>query len=234
MEVHRSEHLRKNITGVCLMAAPLVLVIGQLIHPVDKTDGAAELRVVVDNLDRWYAAHIIELVAIALMIPAVLGLAHLIHERRPTAAYAGGALSLLGLVAVAAVTGTEGLGGYFVAKADPDSPGSVAFFESMLEGGRLLPLYLVTLLLGIGLIVTAVGLYRSRVVAPWSAVAIGLGSLLIDLGFPAGVPALVWAGMLLLLAGMAPIGYSVLTGSDSAWEHTPDFAGFRPPAPTAT
>lgn len=227
MDMNRSEHLRKTITGICLIAAPLVLLVGQLIHPVDKTDAADELAVVARNLDRWYAAHLILLVSLVLMIPAVLGLAHLIHERRSTLAYTGGALSLIGVVAVAAVVGADGIAGYFVAAAAPDSPSSVSVFDRLLNGGRMLPLYLATLLLGLGLLTLAVGLYRAKVVAPWSALAIGLGGIVIDIGFPAGVAAIVVAGMAVLLVGMAPIGYAVLTETDSAWAHTPDFTGFR-------
>ena len=232
MEGKRSEHLRKTITGACLIAAPLVLLIGEIIHPVDKSDAADEVALVADNLGRWYAAHLIILVALALLIPAVLGLAHLIHERRPALAYTGGGLSLIGIIAVAAVVGADGIAGYFVADASADSAVSVAVFDGLMDGARMMPLYLATLLLGIGLVVTAVGLYRSRVVAPWSAIVIGLGAILVDIGFPAGAVALVWAGMALLLVGMGPIGYAVLTESDTAWEHTPDFAGFRHAAGT--
>lgn len=232
MEPMRSEHLRKTITGVCLIAAPLLLLIGEAIHPDDKSNAADELALVADNLGRWYAAHLVELIAFALMIPAVLGLAHLIHERKPGLAYTGGGLSLIGIVAVAAVIGADGFAGYFVAEAGAGSPTAVAVFDSLMESGRMIPVYIATLLVGIGLIVTAVGLYRSQVVAPWSAGAIALGALLIDIGFPAGVAAVVWAGMALLLVGMAPIGYAVLTESDMAWQHTPTYTGFRHPAGT--
>lgn len=98
----------------------------------------------------------------------------------------------------------------------------------------MLPLYLSTLLLGIGLIVTAAALYRTRVVAPWCAIAIGLAGLAMDIGFPSGVVGLIWAGVVLLLIGMVPVGYSVLTESGADWAHTPDFVGFRHVAPTAT
>jgi hypothetical protein len=184
--------------------------------------------VVADNLDRWYAAHLIELVALALMIPAILGLAHLIHQRRPTLSYAGGGLSLIGVVSVAAVTGADGMAGYFVAKASPDSPTSIAFFDNLIDGGRMLPLYLATLLLGIGLVVTAVGLYRSRVVPAWAALAIGTGAILLDIGFPAGVPALILLGIGLLLVGMGSTGYSVPTETDSAWSRRLNSAASAP------
>lgn len=231
MEANSSEHLRKNITGVCLIAGPLALLVGQIVHPVEKSDAADQLRLVAANLDRWYAAHLILLVAVVLMIPAVLGLAHLIHERRTMLAYVGGGLSLIGIVAVSALIGTDGVAGYFVASGTPDAPASVAFFDSVINSGRMMPLYIATLLFGLGLIVTAVGLYQTRVVAQWSAIAIGLGGLLVDIGFPAGAAAIVLVGMAVLLIGMLPVGYGVLTETDTEWVHTPEFRGFRHPTP---
>jgi len=45
MDTNRSEHLRKMVTGVCLIAAPLVFVVSESIHPDDKTNAADEVAV---------------------------------------------------------------------------------------------------------------------------------------------------------------------------------------------
>jgi hypothetical protein len=82
------------------------------------------------------------------------------------------------------------------------------------------------LLVFVGLIVLAVQLWRTRVVASWQAAAIALGSVLVGAAGPSAVQVLSVAGMVLLFIGLAPIGYMVLTESDAEWEHTPEFRGF--------
>jgi hypothetical protein len=78
-----------------------VFVVSESIHPDDKTNATDEVAVIAGGLDRWYTAHALEIVGIALMVGAVLGLAHLLHERSPGYAVVGGGLALIGLVVLA-------------------------------------------------------------------------------------------------------------------------------------
>ena len=65
---------RRPVAGFCLIAAPVVLLVGALVHPRSKDDAAAPIAIVSDNADRYYAAHAILLAGLALFLPAVLGL----------------------------------------------------------------------------------------------------------------------------------------------------------------
>lgn len=206
-----AEHSTKAATGVCLIAAPVLLLVGQLFHPTDSTDPAEQLTVVADNLGRWYAAHVVQLIAFILFMPAVLGLAHLTQARRPGLATIGSRLVLTGVAFIAALIGADGVGAYIVADVSPDSAVSAAIFEGFMESSAMLPLYAGSLLFGIGLVVVSVGLHRSGVVPRWSAVALGGGGALIDIGYSAGVQVVVWGGVVLILVGMAAIGYGLLT-----------------------
>lgn len=67
---------RKTVAGVCMLAAPAFLAVGEFIHPQLETEAAAQLEVLRDNADRQYAAHILFVVSLILMIPALLGLMH--------------------------------------------------------------------------------------------------------------------------------------------------------------
>jgi hypothetical protein len=229
MEANRSEHLRKMLTGACLIAAPLVFVVSESIHPDDKTNATDEVRVVASGLDRWYTAHALEIVGLALMVGAVLGLAHLLHERSPGAAVTGGALALVGIVVGAAAFGAEGLGGYYLVKHAPTAT-AVQAWDDMYNGMRIIPFFAASLLIFVGLIVLAVQLWRTRVVASWQAGAIALGAVAVAASGPSGTQALSLAGMVVLFIGLAPIGYMVLTESDAEWAHTPEFHGFSRPA----
>jgi hypothetical protein len=226
MERERSEHLRKQVTGGCMIAAPLVLVVAELMHPDDKTEAADQVAVIAGGLDRWYAAHALEIAGFALLVGAVLGLAHLLHERRPGAAVVGGGLTLVGIVAVTAGIGAEGIGGYYLVK-NTSRAEAVRALDGMWDGMGLMAFWLVSLFIGIGFIVMAVNLWRSRVMAPWQSAALVLGSLCVLVAGPTATQALFVAGMVLFFVGLAPMGYLVMTESDAEWEHTPDFRGFR-------
>src|SRR5947209_20138814 len=94
-----AHHFRKTVAGWCMIAAPLFLLASQIVSPKLKTDEAAQIAVVVDHADRWYIASLLGLVSIVLAVPAVLGLMHMLRERRVAYGHAGGGLALLGLLA---------------------------------------------------------------------------------------------------------------------------------------
>lgn len=224
MERERSEHLRKQVTGACMIAAPLVFIVAESMHPDDKTNATDEVGVIAGGLDRWYAAHALEVVGFMLLVGAVLGLAHMLHERRATSAVVGGGLAMIGIIGLTAGIGAEGLGGYYIVKYSARAD-AVRAFHAMVDGQRLLPFFVVSLLISVGLIVMAVQLWRTRVVAPWMALAVVLGSVAIAAGGPSMLQPMIVAGMVLLFVGLAPMGYMVITETDAEWEHTPEFHG---------
>lgn len=226
METSRAEHLRKLVTGACLMLAPLVLFVGEVLHPDNRSDAADQVGVVAGGIDRWYAAHLVLLAAFILLVPAVVGLAHLLHRHRPMAAFAGGGSALAGTLAVAALIGADGIAGYYVVR-EADASTAAAVWDGLMDGAGMVPVYLVTLLFSIGLFVLALGLYRARTVAPWAAMALMAGAVLLFVGFPADMRPMVLVGMVALFVGAAPIGYAVMTESDQEWAETPQFHGFR-------
>ena len=71
-----SHHFRKTVAGVCMIGAPLLLVIGMIIHPESKTDVGDQLAVISANMDEWYAAHLILAISLVLAVPA-LSLIHI-------------------------------------------------------------------------------------------------------------------------------------------------------------
>jgi hypothetical protein len=234
MEHARAEHLRKLVTGACLIAAPAVLIVGEAIHPDEQSDAAEMMATIAGGLDRWYWAHVIVLLGMLLTVGAVLGLAHMLHERRPLLAFVGGGLAIAGVLFVSAIIGADGFAGYFVARESAATPEGVAVMDGLLEGGRMMALYVPALLLSVGVAVLGVGLWQTRVAAKWEAGLVMAGAVVMGVGFPAGSRPVVLAGMVLLLAGLAPIGYGVLTESDEEWAHTPDFHGLRRPVATGT
>ncbi len=74
----------RQIAGAAMIAAPAVIVVAEILHPKFETDAAKQLEAVAADTGRWYAAHALVLVALALVVPAFIGLAHILEATRPT------------------------------------------------------------------------------------------------------------------------------------------------------
>ena len=45
-----------------MVVAPVVLLVAMVIHPASDLDEAAQVATIADNLDAWYAAHLLALI----------------------------------------------------------------------------------------------------------------------------------------------------------------------------
>jgi hypothetical protein len=220
MEATRSEHQRKTITGVCMIAAPIALLASDALWPVTSTGVEDMVADATGHTGQVYGAVMLGVLGFMLLTGAVLGLAHLLHERRPTAALVGGAMALGGIVAGAAAYGAIGM---LMSEVVGVSRGALLLDDVMNRTG---PLFLLSMFIGIGMIVLAVGLTRAEVVAPWTAYCIIAAAIGISIGNAATIKPLILAAEIAMLAGLGTIGYQVLSETDEEWVHTPTFHGF--------
>ena len=220
-------HFRKVVAGFCMMAAPLVLLVGMVIHPERKTDEAAQLAVAADNPDAWFASHMIVLAALVLAVPAVLGLMHMLREREVAWGHIGGGLAVLGLMALTALITIDGLVVWQMAIAG-ESPAMTALYQSFTDtAGIFIPVFLLSLAFALGLVVLAMGLYRARAVHAWMAFSAALGAVCLAIAGPGASDLLAIVGAALLFVGLGSIGRMVAAESDEDWMHTPERGGFR-------
>jgi hypothetical protein len=70
-------------------------------------------------------------------------------------------------------------------------------------------------------------MYRSQVAQPWVAGSVALGAAFFAVSLPTGSPVTFTIGLALLLVGLAPVGWSVLTETDEQWHH-PAQVGAQP------
>ena len=217
----KSERLRQSICGSCLIAAPVLLLVGGLLHPTETTDAARQYEIISSNADRWELAHWIITVSMLLMVGAVLGLAHQLHEPRPVEGIFGGAVALVGVLALFAVAAAETV--VIPELGRSSEAGAAALYERIFEFGstRWTVLLVAVLLLPIGLVAMSYGLYRAQVAPTWAAGALGLGALLFAAALPTGSAVLFAIGLAAMVVGMAPIGWKVLGETDEQWEHPP-------------
>jgi hypothetical protein len=227
MHLSDAHHSRKMFAGACMVVAPLILLATVIIHPASDMDEATQVATIADNLDAWYVAHLLALISIAVMAPVVLGLMHMLREREVAFGHVGGGLAMLGLLAFAGIVGIE------LALWQMVAGGSTREAVTLLErlngtAGITIPLVLVSFGFTLGLACLAVGLYRARAVQSWMAVSMAIGAILF--GFAFGT-AMNWLGIVaaaFLVVGLGATGRMVLRETDEAWEHTPEYEGFRP------
>ena len=224
-----SQHLRKTVAGASMVLGPLLLLIAFVASPRLETEAAAQLRVAAEHVDRFYLVNLMAMVGVALMVPAVLGLMHMVRERRPVHGAIGGGLSVLGLLATMASFGIAFA--IWQMASDGVAATDVALLDSLMDtAGIVIPITAVGFLGCLGFVVLMLGMYRGHVVDWWMALCAAAGVVLINVAFPAGVLALAILGSALLVVGLGSIGVMVVRESDADWEHTPDYGGWRPAA----
>ena len=227
MHLSDAHHSRKMVAGACMVVAPVVLLVAMVVHPASDMDEAAQVATIADNLDAWYLAHLLALVAIALTVPAVLGLMHMLRERQVSLGHVGGGLAMLGLLAYTGIVGME-LAMCEMA-AGVSTAEAVALLERLNETtGIVVPFLFVSFGFAIGLACLAVGLYRARAVQSWMAISAGAGAILFGLGVASAMNWMTVVAAAFMVVGLGAIGRMVLRETDEAWEHTPEYEGFRP------
>jgi hypothetical protein len=210
-----------------MVLAPLFLLAAQIVSPKLDSDEAGQLSIVADHVDRWYLAAVLGLVSIVLAVPAVLGLMHMLRERRAAYGHVGGGLALLGLLAAMGGTAISMVVWQMVA-GGADRAEMVALLDRVNNtAGTVVPFYIGTFLFGLGMAVIALGLYLARAVYAPYCLALAAGAIVLVIGFPVASVAMTIVGAALLVVGFGSIGRIVLTEPDEAWEHTPEI-GFRP------
>jgi hypothetical protein len=227
MHLSDAHHFRKIVAGACMVVAPIVLLVAMVIHPASDMDEATQVATIADNLDAWYVAHLLALVSIALTVPAALGLMHMLREREVAFGHVGGGLAMLGLLAFAGIVGMELVMWQMVAGGSTRE--AVALLERLNEtAGIVIPFVLVSFGLSLGLACLAIGLYRARAVQSWMAISVATGAILLGIAFGAALNWLAIVAAAFLVVGLGAIGRMVLRETDEAWEHTPEYEGFRP------
>lgn len=211
---------QRLLVGTCLILSPAVLVVVELLHPLQDDDAAGLLANVAQSTTAQYWAHALALVSIALAIPAVLGLVHMARAGRPVLAHAGGILAIVGLVAFSAIVGTEFV--VWQAAKNPDTAAMTVLIDQTLESSGFVPLYLAGLAFPLGFLVLGIALLLTRTAPAWSSAALGVApAVMIVNELAIGPKWLTVASAVVFLLGTGWIGRRLLTESDEAWEAVP-------------
>jgi hypothetical protein len=207
---------RRTLAGICLIIQPLLNLISVAISPQQSTDTSEQLAMIGAYPTRFLISSLLDLLWLLLLIPAVLGLLHLLRARGALLGHIGCGFALAGAVGAAAYRGVN-LGQLQVAQSGLDQGEVLAAF-----GQASLGSVVVMLISAIGLIVgyalLAVGLWRTRA-APRGASALIVAFLVVDIvGLAAGGnKGVLLVAHTLLLVGLGWIGVRMLAMSAAQW-----------------
>jgi len=202
---------RRLLAGSALVLAPLLSLIATAIAPANEADPAAQLAVVSRTPSRWYAANLVNFVALAVLVPAVVGLMLPLRTRGAHFAHVGGGLALTGIVCVAVVSGL-GFVEWQMVGAGADRTQMAALLERVEGAPAVAPILLGSGLATLGLAVLGVGLWRRRAAPAWTAALLVFGALGIDLGYELTSAPLALAGAAANLLALGFLGARTLSG----------------------
>src|SRR5688572_17145424 len=91
-----AHHFRKTVAGICMILAPVLFLISAILAPSSDNDAGAILNAVAGDPDRFYLSTVLGIAGTVLLIPALLGLMHMLREKEVSLGHIGGGLALLG------------------------------------------------------------------------------------------------------------------------------------------
>jgi hypothetical protein len=228
MEHDRVEHYRKSVTAGAMILGPVALLAADSIWPTHGSTVKDWLGQFESAPTRGLVSAMMGVVGVLLMIGAITGVAHMLHERSPGTAVLGGALTIVGLVSIIVLVSMSGTVMYEMTRAGHDRAQMTSLLDD-LASGALVPFYVGTVFATVGAIILGVGLLRAKVVAAWSAWAFMAGALVSQVANPMGMKPLIVLADVLFVVGLGSIGWTVLSETDEEWVHTPVFHGMGRP-----
>lgn len=228
MGVSDSQHFRKTLAGVCMIAGPVLLLVAFAVSPKLETAAGKMLAVTAQHPDRAFISTLVAMVGIALVLGAVLGLAHMMRERGTGYGNVGGVIGVLGALGIMA-SFSVGFMVWLMAK-DGVTAADAHLLHRYNESAPAVIIGVVGFCLALGMVILAMGLYRAHFVDWWMAMLVAIGPVLMEVAFPAHALWMAIVGSAFLVVGLGSIGLMVLRETDEEWDHTPEYRGFRPAA----
>jgi len=207
-------------TAAALIAAPLLFLVDNLLHPEELTRGneLEQVAVIADAYTRWQAAHVIGFLAILAFTPAVLGLAFLVRRRQPTLGLVAGALALVGVMGLAAVITIDGfawgIAGELSANSFLGPKGGAEVLHDLQESEWAYAYYLTPLGFIVGMLMLAIGAARQGAVPTPAAAVLALAVLMVGTETVIVSNAYFIAGAAVFLVGGVAVALAILRMGD--------------------
>ena len=166
------------VGSTSLIVGPALMSVGDVLHPAESMDASAQVAIVAVAASRWYAAHLLLLLGMLLIVPGILTLTALVSERRPAAGHVAQALMLVSVGAFSAVFVFEMVLGRFLS-GGAAIPSAIALLETFQSSEIFLVLVPGLLCFFVGTAFLVVPLASRGSPFRWPAVAFAVGAALI-------------------------------------------------------
>ena len=215
--------LYRRATAAALVLASVLFLIDNIIHPkeYERDNEARQLAEIASHADRWQLAHALGFAAIIVFAAAVLGLAFLVRRRQPTLGLWAGALSvtgLLGLAAVITIDGyTWGVVGEVYQRRGVAPETVVITMHEVQRSDWSLVYYLTPVAWIVGMTLLAVGAARQGAVPVWAGALLALGALMVGIETAVISNAYFIAAAAVLAAGSIAVAAAIARMSDESF-----------------
>ncbi|MGE0704827.1 MAG: hypothetical protein AB7F99_10195 [Vicinamibacterales bacterium] len=167
-----------KLAAVSLVLGPLIMSVGDLLHPEESMDPAVQAALMVGLASRWYVAHLMLFFGILILIPGILAISGLAMERTPRSGFAARVLTLVGGAAFAGVFVGEVLIGRYVSDG-ADVTAATRLLATFQSGPVLGAVMIGGLAFFLGVGALAVPMIRAGGSLRWPALAFAAGAILI-------------------------------------------------------
>ena len=183
MSTHSDPHrFRKTVAGIGMVVAPLLFLASAIVSPRLESDEASQIAVVAGEMDRWFASSLLGMLSLIALVPAILGLMHMLRERETALGHWGGALALLG--AMLAMGGTAiSLVMWQMGAAGADQAEMASLLTRLHDtAGVAIPFFYGGFALAAGLVLLSAGLMRAHAAHSLAAACLAIGAVLFVVG----------------------------------------------------
>ncbi len=184
----------RRLGAFCLIGAPALLLAAHVLAPSLKSGEkeTSQLARVAQHSDRFYASTVLNLISIMLLLPALFVLVQPLRKRGARFGFLGGAAALVGAVSIAAGLGASLIVWQMAQVADRAQ--MVALLKrANTATGSFLFLGPLQALLGLGIVLIAIGVYRARTFRRWQPILLGLAAPALAANHIAGATVLLLA-----------------------------------------
>jgi hypothetical protein len=213
-----SSRFRRLGAGLCMIAAPLMLLVGALLHPDSGGSASAHIAAIAANPGRNYTSHTTILVGLVFFLGVILSLVHLLGARAPAVANVGGVLAIIGLFGATSIVAVDGIAFSQMGQPDADAQEMAALLDRIMKSAGARAIAVVgALSFLLGMLVLAYRLWRARVVGSWVAPGVATAAIGLFLGQVTDNRVIFAIAFAVYLVTLGPLGWTTLSQSDDEW-----------------
>jgi hypothetical protein len=212
----RDRHrLKDRVSGVCLISSAVALLLADVISPVMSSSNAHQLEIVGRQGPRQFVSAVLALLALALLIPAGLGLAGKLRERWGSHGITGAALLVAGVLATT-LSLSLALVEWQASRGGLDRAQMTSLLDQLMSNTGIAVLFALGAGVPLGLAVLALGLVRDRVLAAPLAALLVAGPTVVDAGFALNSLPTAIAGSAVMTVGFLLVARALFLGEAAA------------------